>query len=175
MSFTLSVPVRLPGAVGVKVTEIAQLAPAPRVLGDTGQFEVCPKLPEAEILEIVSGTVWLFFRVTLFAVLVVFITWLAKARLAGDKLTATVPVPLNCAVCGVFGALSLTVSVPVRVPSAVGVNLTEIAQLAPAASIPGVIGQVEVCPKSPEAEMLPIVSGTVWVFFRVMVLAVLVL
>jgi hypothetical protein len=51
------VPVWEPRVVGVKVTEIAQLVPAPNVLGDNGQFEVCPKFPVAVIPAMVRGTV----------------------------------------------------------------------------------------------------------------------
>jgi hypothetical protein len=41
----------------VNVTEIAQLVPAANVLGDNGQFEVCPKLPVVEMLAMVRATV----------------------------------------------------------------------------------------------------------------------
>jgi hypothetical protein len=155
------VPVREPSAVGVKVTEIVQLAPAPNVFGDNGHVEVCAKSPEVETPKIVSATVWVFFRVTLFPVLVVLITWLAKVRLAGDRLTGTVPVPFKPAVCGEFGALSLTVSVPVRVPRAVGVKVTEIVQLSLDASVFGDNGQFDVWAKSPEVEIPAMVTGTV--------------
>src|ERR1700676_2474461 len=154
------VPVLVPSAVGVKVTEIAQVAAAPNVLGDNGQVEVCAKSPEVETPQIVSGTVWVFFRVTLFPVLVVLITWLAKVRLAGDRLTGAVPVQIKLAVCGEFGALSLTVSVPVRVPRAVGVKVTEIVQLSLAVSVFGDNGQFEVWAKSPEVEIPAMVRGT---------------
>jgi len=46
------------------------------------------------------------------AALVVPTAWLPNASDEDDKVTGTVPVPLNCAVCGEFEALSLTVSVP---------------------------------------------------------------
>jgi hypothetical protein len=49
----------------------------------------------------------------------------------GDVL---VPVPLNDIVCGLFDALSVSVSVPVRLPATVGVNFTPIVQLPAAAS-----------------------------------------
>jgi hypothetical protein len=124
--------------------EIVQLAPAPNVLGDNGQLEVCAKSPEAEIPKIVSGTVWVFCRIMLLPALVVVITWLGKVRLAGDRVTGTVPVPLNFAVCGEFAALSLTVSVPVRAPGAVGVKVMEIVQLSFAPSVFGDNGQFEV-------------------------------
>ena len=155
------VPVRVPSAVGVKVTEIAQLAPAPKVLGDNGQVEVCAKSPEVETPQIVSGTVWVFFRVTLFPVLVVLITWLAKVRPAGDKLTGAVPSPLSCAVCGEFVALSSTVSVPVLAPRAVGLKVTEIVQLSFGANAFGANGQFVDWAKSPEAKIPAMVRGTV--------------
>jgi hypothetical protein len=42
------------------------------------------------------------------------------------------PFPVRLSVCGLFAALSLTVKVPLRVPDAVGVKVTWIAQLEPA-------------------------------------------
>jgi hypothetical protein len=95
LSAIAKIPVREPTAVGVKVTEIAQLAPAPNVAGDNGQVDAGAKLAVVEILAMVSGTVWLFLRVTLFAALVVVTIWLPKERVAFDKLTGAIPVPLN--------------------------------------------------------------------------------
>ena len=162
LSVIVRFPARVPSVVGGNVTETVQLAPAANVLGDSGQVaDTCAKSPDVEIPEIVSGTAWLFFRVTLFLALVVPISWLAKVRLAGDKLTGAVPVPLNVVVCGEFEALSLTVRVPVRAPNAVGVNVTEILQLSLAANVPGDMGQFEVWAKSPEVEMPAMVRGTV--------------
>jgi hypothetical protein len=156
-----SVPLRIARAVGVKVTEIVQLTPAPNVLGDNGQVDVCAKSPEVEMPEIVSGTAWLFFRVTLFPALVVLITWLAKVRAAGDKVTGTVPIPLSCAVCGEFVALSSTISVPVLAPRAVGLKVTEIVQLSFGANAFGANGQFVDWAKSPEAKIPAMVRGTV--------------
>ena len=82
-------------------------------------------------------------------------------RVAGDRVTGAVPVPLNCAVCGVFWALSLTVRVPVSEPTAWGVKVTEIVQLAPAPSMLGDSGQFEVWAKLPEVEIPAMVRGTV--------------
>jgi hypothetical protein len=45
------------------------------------------------------------------------------------------PPPLKATVCGEPLALSVIVSVPVRLPAAVGVKVTEIAQFAPAATL----------------------------------------
>jgi len=49
-------------------------------------------------------------------------------------------VPDRLADCGLVFALSVMVRVPVLVPGAVGVNVTEIVQLAPA---PNVLGTVD--------------------------------
>ncbi len=58
-----------------------------------------------------------------------------NVMLLGDKLTeGTTPVPVRLAVCRLPAALSVIVMAPVRVPVAVGVNLTLIVQLPPAAT-----------------------------------------
>lgn len=80
-------------------------------------------------------------------------------REAGVKTTGTTPVPLSCAVCGEVAALSLTVSVPDSAPSTVGVNVTEMLQLASDAKVCGEMGHFEVAAKSPDAEILLMVSG----------------
>ena len=58
LSVTVNVPLLAPVAEGVNVTEIVQLVWPAKVFGDMGQFEVCAKLPEVEIPDMVSGTVW---------------------------------------------------------------------------------------------------------------------
>jgi len=71
--------------------------------------------------------------------------------------------------------LSLTVSVPLNTPSADGVKVSEILQFAPAAKVFGLNGQVvEASAKSPEGEMLLMVSADVEVLLRVTPSAVLV-
>jgi SRSO17 transposase len=63
-------------------------------------------------------------------------TWRAGSRGPQRSRTAAyVPLPLRVIFWGVFGALSFRVAAPVRVPAAVGVNLTLIVQLAPAATV----------------------------------------
>ena len=74
---------RAPRAVGVNVTKILQLAPATKVFGAIGHFEVCAKSPETEILLIVSGAVWLLLRMMVFPVLVVWMTQFPKGKLFG--------------------------------------------------------------------------------------------
>ena len=69
------------------------------------------------------------------------------------------------------GALSLTETEAERAPDAVGLNVTEIVQLAPAASVLGAIGHVFVCAKSaafaPVRPIELIVSAPVPEFVRV--------
>ena len=63
-----------------------------------------------------------------------------------DCTAGAVPVPVRLTVCGLPVALSVRVTAAVRVPLAVGVKVTLIVQLAPAATeLPHVL----VCAKSP--------------------------
>lgn len=162
LALTDKVPVLVPSAIGVKVTEIVQLDPAASVYGDRGQVDVCAKSPEVEIPEIVIGFDSMFFKVTVLAALVVVTTWLGNDTLVGEKLTAATPKPANGVVCGLLEALSLTVSVPLNDPKAEGVNVTEIVQLLRAPNVAGEMGQFEVCANSPEVEISEMVSGAVW-------------
>jgi hypothetical protein len=74
-------------------------------------------------------------RVTVWAALVVPRDWLPKARLVAARLTAgPVPVPVRLTVCGLPVALSVMLTEAVRLPEAVGVNVTLIVQLPPAAT-----------------------------------------
>jgi len=64
----LRVPVLVPVAAGLKVTEIVQSAPGLRVVG---QVLVWEKSPLAVMLEIVSETLLVLVRVTVWAWLLV--------------------------------------------------------------------------------------------------------
>jgi hypothetical protein len=97
---------------------------------------------------IVSGPVPVFFSVEVCAGLVVPTACDVKVRLVGVKVTAGVaaaPVPVRATVCGDPGASSVTARFAVRVPVVVGAKETEIVQLAEAASVDGLSGQVFVC------------------------------
>ena len=76
-------------------------------------------------------------------------------------------------------ALSVTVNVALRDPMAVGVKVTSMVQVALAAKVEGLIGQVLVCPKSPGLvpvkPMLVIVNATPLVFDSVTALGALVM
>ena len=87
-------------------------------------------------------------RVTVSAALVVPTFWPLKVSEVGETLGGTepAPVPLRLAVCGLLAALSVTVSIALRAPAAVGVNVTSMEQLAPAARV---VPQLFVWAKSP--------------------------
>jgi len=72
--------------------------------------------------------------------------WLTNGIGGPPALTLEAPVPVKVTDCGVFGALSVIVIAPLRVPVAVGVNVTLIVQLVFAARL---AGQLFVSPKSP--------------------------
>jgi len=69
------------------------------------------------------------------------------------------PIPLRETVCGLPGALSVTESVPLTLPVALGVKVTLIVQVAPDARFEPL--QVSVSPKLAVAAMLTMVSVVV--------------
>lgn len=123
----VSVPVRVPAALGVNVTETLQLAPAPSELPQV--VDDGAKSPLAVILEIKTSELPLLAKVTFLAAPVEPTVRLPNDRPVGDTVTH-VPVPLRLAVWGLLSALLLTVSVPASVPVVVGLKVTEIVQLA---------------------------------------------
>jgi hypothetical protein len=121
------------------------------------------------MLVMVSACVPMFESVTdCAAVEVPIIVCTAKFRLEVERETVEGgDDPLKLTVCGLLLALSVTVSVPVRVPDAVGVKITLMTQLVPGAML---AVQLLVWAKSPLAAMLDkvsvpvpeLVSMTVW-------------
>lgn len=81
-----------------------------------------------------------------------------------------VPVPLSAAVCGLPAALSATLTLALRAPAAVGVNVTLMPQLLPAVNVPPhVVVRVKSPGLLPVMVMLEIVSVAPPVFVSVMV------
>src|SRR5207249_807648 len=130
---------------------MVQLPFAARVEGLRGQLLVCPKSPglvpvkplfatrRSADLGLESVTAW--------AALVAPTFWFPKSGTGeGERPGRPAPVPVTLAVCGLLLALSVTVNVALLVPIAVGVNVTSIEQLAPAARL---VPQLLVCAKSP--------------------------
>src|SRR5207237_160714 len=122
----------------------------------------------------VKAAVPVFVSVIVIGALVVASGWLPKPRLEVGRATGRkIPYTLSATVCGLPTALSATDSVPVRALEVVGVKVTLIVQLAPAAKVAGLVGQalapVLVAVKSPEAAKELIVKAAVPVLVSVTV------
>ena len=133
LSLTRNVPVRAPACVGLKTTLIVQLEPPARL-----DPQVVPAIAKSPVVDAeipVSATLCLFLSVNVFAALVPPTTVFAKLALAGVSVACGPPVPLSGTLCGLFAALSLMVTAPVRSPTCVGVKLTLNLQLAPTARV----------------------------------------
>jgi hypothetical protein len=177
LSLALSVNERLPeaapAALGVNVRATVQVPEAatglrmeqvvPEVAMANGPVTVRPVKVKPPVPVLVRVTVW--------AGLVVPTGSEGKVG-AADRLTAgAVPVPVRLTDCVLPATpllLSVIVSVPVRVPTAVGVKVTLIVQLPPAATG---AEQVSVSAKSPLGTMLVMVKGPVPVLLSVTVQA----
>src|SRR5439155_1409932 len=97
------------------------------------------------MLVMVSAPGPLLVKVTLCAVLVVFVVWFANVSEVGDSVTVgtgATPVPDRPTVCGLALPLSAMLTDAVRVPVAVGVNVTPIEQDPLIARVAGLSGQV---------------------------------
>ena len=174
LSATESVAAKLAAEAGVKVTEMEQVAFA---ASELPQVLVWAKsvgfVPVIEIPEMVSAAVPVFLSVTVCAVEVEPET-AEKVSDVGEReaagADAVVPVPLRVTVCGEPVALSATESVAAKLAADAGVKVTEMEQLALAASE---LPQVLVCAKSvglvPVIEMLEMVRAAVPVFLSVTV------
>ena len=76
--------------------------------------------------------------------------------------------PVNAAVCGLRGSLSLNVTCPLRVPATVGVKLISSVQLLDGLKLLGEMGQLFVLsPKLPVTDTEVSVKGPVPMFCRV--------
>ena len=87
-----------------------------------------------EIAVNVTGVAPTFVNVTDLAALVVPTATVPKLSEVGER-ESCVPVPVKATVCGLFGASSLKVNIPVRTPITVGVKVTLTVQLSPTASV----------------------------------------
>jgi hypothetical protein len=141
-------PVRVPAAVGLNVIWKVQGVPSTAMLGHCAV--VAPaKSPVVAMLLNVTATPPVLDAVTVCAGLVVPTVWLGKVSDVGIIVIVPVcvaPVPVRPTACGLPVALSAILIEAVRVPAAVGLNVTLIVQFAVAASD---AGQVLVWAKSP--------------------------
>jgi hypothetical protein len=141
LSVTISTPLRLPGAPGVKVTEMRQFDPAatePAQLFEAAKSDAFA--PPMAMLAMVNAAVPELLRVMVCAPLAVATFWLGKTTVLGATAAAGTPAPVPvkftvCVVPDTLLALSVIVIIAVRVPVAAGVKVTEMAQLEPAAKL----------------------------------------
>jgi hypothetical protein len=146
LSLMLSAAVRVPDAVGLNVILMLQLA---AVANELPHVWVCAKslalVPVTAIAVMLKVVLPMLVSTTVFAELVLPMATVPKFKLLGESF-AVVPIPLNVTFCGLPVELSVMARAALRVPEAVGVNLTLIVQLAPTAiELP----QVVVREKSP--------------------------
>ena len=172
LSETLRLAFRVCLALGLKVALIVQFAPAATL---DPQVLVCEKSPVfdpvKEVLVIDNVAVPVLVSVTVLGLLFLPTRMVPKFKEVGERLTAgvpDVPVPVRPTVCGLLPALSVTETEAARVSVAVGLNVTLIVQLAPAATLDP---QVLVSEKSallvPVIEMLVTLKLAVPAFVRV--------
>src|SRR3981081_3426128 len=100
------------------------------------------------MLLMVSGAAPVFFTVTVCELVVLSGTF-GNARLVGVSVTLgnapALPVPVRGTECGLPLAISVTVTLAVLVPTAIGENVTAILQLKPAARVEPGAPQLLVC------------------------------
>lgn len=113
----VTVPPRTPGAVGVKITDTLQLAPAAK---EAAHVVVWLKSPDAAIERIETGTAWLLVIVALSAGLGLPTLRAENVRLVGERETGAAPSPERGTWCGLPGAFVAIESDPVTVPAATG-------------------------------------------------------
>jgi len=128
LSLIVKVPVLGPLVVGSKKTPISQLEPGAKLLPQA--LSVPKSLGLVVTLSISSAALPLFITVTLFGSPDVPTYWLAKLALCGvtDTAGADMVVPLNIIDSGLSAALSVMLTVPLRVPEPVGVKVIRIVQ-----------------------------------------------
>ena len=173
MSAMESVAEKLPAEAGVKVTEIAQLAPAARELP---QVLVWAKseasVPPSVTALIVNDALPVFLSVTDWAAAVVPVSVVKLSELGVSETTgasAATPVPLSAAVWGAPAALSVIVNVAVKLSADAGVKVTAMVQ---EESTVSELPQLLVCLKSaafvPVMAMLVMASAAVPTFSSLM-------
>ena len=153
------VPVRAPLAVGVKPSVIVQLASEASVVPHV--FDTAEKSPVAVTCGEGIAPGALFVSVTDFLIIAP-ISAFPKSTVPFDTARSGTPVPVSDELSVV--PVDISVSDPVRAPSAVGLNATSISQLAPAPIEPH---GADVITKSPLAVTEEGVSGKIELFFHI--------
>src|SRR5215831_7980697 len=148
----LSVAERPPAADGVNLTEMVHVPVGGTVPHPDGEAEKSPGLaPPVETGLTCRSAVPVLVMVTVWAALAVPTAWPPNAsELVLRDSVGWVPVPLRPTCCGESAALSEIISVPVRPPVCVGVNVTLIVHVPPGATVVPVHVPDETA-KSPDA------------------------
>jgi hypothetical protein len=126
LSATVNVPVLVPIAVGSKKTPIEQFELAARLLPQVVCVLTMPKSAGlTATFVIASVAVPVFVSITVCVGPEFFTYWPGKLTLRGDKVAAeVVPVPARPTVWGLRGASSVMLTAALRLPAAMGVNVT---------------------------------------------------
>jgi hypothetical protein len=122
LSVMVRTPFLVPLVVGSKNTPIEQLAPGLTLLPQALRGAKSDGL--ALTFVIVSTVSPVFFSVTDCGRPEVPTYWLGKVMLGGEKVIPLTPVPAKGTVCGLPGALSVTLIDAFALPNAVGVKVT---------------------------------------------------
>ena len=141
LSLMFRVSLRLPAAVGVKVTLIFVPLPGVTLIGSVPaeRAKSAAFKPVMLKLEINRSPFPELLTAIEDAALVVFTAWLVNVTLVGSITgTGAVAVPDRATVCGLPVALSLIFSVAARFPPAIGANFTVIMVLPPGTTVLGV-------------------------------------
>ena len=132
--------------VGLNVTLTVQLAPAARFAPQVVVLANWPGfVPASAMLLMVIGAVPVLDTVNTWAAVLVLSDELNVSAVGETELTGETPVPLSETACGLVGSESAIEIVADLAPLAVGLNLTLIVQLPPAARV---VPQVVVLVKS---------------------------
>ena len=149
LSVIVSVAVSIVVTVGVNVTVIVQLDSAPMPPSSVLQLSLSLKSPACGPVIVMLVMFSAMFtlddtRTGIVGLGCVPTATAPKLMLVVESVAVTVaPCPESITTCGLFEALSVTVSVAVFVPSgAAGLNVTVIVHVNPAANVAGAAGQV---------------------------------
>lgn len=136
LSVMVRTPVRVPAAIGEKVTEIVHCEFVARM---GGQLFVWAKSPVIVMLATFNGAPPEFVSVTVAAPLVVPTFCAARDKLAGVTEACGSPIPMPCrdTYCDPPAALSLIARTPAASPMTVGEKSTLNVQLAPGTRLEG--------------------------------------
>lgn len=141
MSLTFKVADSGPSALGVNVTLMVHEAPAAKLAGSVPHVFVCEKSPALwpvnPMLRMLKAVNSLFCRVNFPPLLPVLMATPPKPTEGGVSVAGARPVPDKVTFCGVFAALSLTLSVALSAPTMLGVKVTLIVHFAPGARLAG--------------------------------------